>query len=67
MERNRLKRRLREIIRLHVLPTLPPFDLVVRTRREAYAASFLALTSELVGGTERLTGSGDRNATRDQS
>ncbi|MDQ6829177.1 MAG: ribonuclease P protein component [Gemmatimonadota bacterium] len=54
VERNRLKRRLREIIRLYVLPTLPPLDLVVRTRREAYAASVPILTSELVRGTERL-------------
>jgi ribonuclease P protein component len=47
--RNRLRRRLKEIWRREVAPTLPPLDVVVRARREAYAAPFAALRAELVG------------------
>ena len=47
MARNRLRRRLREILRREVLPQLPPIDLVIRARRAAYAASFAVLRAEL--------------------
>jgi ribonuclease P protein component len=47
--RNRLRRRLKEIWRREVAPTLPALDVVVRARREAYAAPFDALRAELVG------------------
>lgn len=52
--RNRLKRRLREIVRVDVLAGLPGIDLVIRTRPEAYAASFDALRAEVRRGAERL-------------
>jgi ribonuclease P protein component len=47
VERNRLKRRLRELARTRLLPTLPPIDVVIRSRPEAYAASFDALARQV--------------------
>lgn len=51
--RNQLKRRLREIVRTRVLPTLPPGDLVIRPQPAAYDATFERLAAELVGAAER--------------
>ena len=45
--RNRLRRRVREIVRLQALPALGPFDLVVRTRAAAYRAKFNELAGEI--------------------
>lgn len=45
--RNRVRRRLREILRREVLATLPPVDLVVRAKRAAYQAPFAVLRAEL--------------------
>jgi ribonuclease P protein component len=45
--RNRLKRRLRELVRLHLLPDAPSADIVIRARREAYSASFDALSADV--------------------
>lgn len=47
VERNRLKRRLREIVRTQLLGTLAPVDAVVKAQRNAYAASFESLAGEL--------------------
>lgn len=51
VERNRLKRRLREWVRLELLPALagltPVLDLMVRTSPSAYARSFAELGREL--------------------
>lgn len=55
VERNRLKRRLREIVRVDVLPTLRPIDLVIRARPEAYEASMTMLRTEMQRGAERLS------------
>lgn len=55
VERNRLKRRLREIVRRRLLPVLPPIDVVVRARSEAYGASFDALDAELARASVKLT------------
>ena len=55
MARNRLRRRLREILRRDLLRTLPAIDLVIRAKRSAYAASFAALRAELTGAVETLT------------
>ena len=56
VERNLVKRRLREILRVEVLPRLNAagvsVDILVRARREAYDASFEALRGELVGWAE---------------
>jgi ribonuclease P protein component len=47
VERNRLRRRLRELVRLKVLPTLTAVDLVVRTFPSAYDSSFGELSREI--------------------
>jgi ribonuclease P protein component len=51
VERNRLKRRLREWVRLELLPALagvaPVLDLMVRTSPSAYTRSFADLGREL--------------------
>jgi ribonuclease P protein component len=53
--RNRLRRRLREILRRDLLRTLPAIDLVIRAKRSAYTASFADLRAELTGVVETLT------------
>ena len=53
--RNRLRRRLREVLRREVLATLPPVDLVVRTKRAAYVATAPVLCGELRAGVRQLT------------
>jgi ribonuclease P protein component len=45
--RNRLKRRLRELARTRLLPALPPLDIVIRPRPEAYGATFDALARQV--------------------
>lgn len=45
--RNRLKRRLRELTRLRLLPSGLPFDVVLRARPETYAAAFDELGTEI--------------------
>jgi len=52
--RNRLRRRLRELLRRDPLRTLPPVDLVVRAKRTAYAASFADLRAELTEAARRI-------------
>lgn len=56
VERNRLKRRLREIGRTEVLPRLrsaeASVDVLVRARKEAYEASYQELRDELLEWTE---------------
>lgn len=58
VERNRVKRRLREIGRTRVLPRLKEqglaLDVLVRARREAYTAGFRTLMAELQAVTEDL-------------
>ncbi len=53
--RNRLRRRLREILRRDALASLPAVDLVVRAKRSAYAASFAVLRAEVADGVSRVT------------
>ena len=49
-QRNRLRRRVKEICRRSVLPVLPaPLDVAVRARRGAYEARFELLRAEIVG------------------
>jgi ribonuclease P protein component len=61
VERNRVKRRLRELVRLHVVGLLeahatahPPVDLVVRIFPSAYGRDFAALHSELEQAVQQL-------------
>jgi len=61
VQRNRLRRRLREIGRLEVLPRLADagkaLDILVRARREAYDAPYDALRDEVVRVTEGICSS----------
>ena len=45
--RNQLKRRLRELVRLQILPAQLEADLVLRIRPEAYQASFNRLATDI--------------------
>lgn len=54
VERNRLKRRLREVIRIEVLPGLAPMDLVVRVLPVAYDRTFDVLRAEVVQAVRRV-------------
>jgi ribonuclease P protein component len=58
VQRNRLKRRLREIVRIEILPGLAAHgvcvDILVRARAEAYEASFTTLRDELLSLREWL-------------
>jgi ribonuclease P protein component len=58
VERNKVKRRLREIVRKEVLPRLRDEgvngDLLIRARREAYAADYQHLLEELKEIVEEL-------------
>ncbi len=57
VDRNRLKRRLREIARIELLPRLATpdrgLDVLVRARREAYEAAFAELRAELLDWWEQ--------------
>ena len=55
--RNQLKRRLRELARLRLLPALadlPPADVVVRVWPSAYGAGFDALAADVVRALGQL-------------
>jgi ribonuclease P protein component len=60
VERNRLKRRLREIVRLEVLPVLhadgTAQDLVLRVFPSAYGRDMATLRSEVLQAMRRLGG-----------
>lgn len=52
--RNLVKRRLRELARIHLLPAGIVAEVVIRIRPEAYAASFEILTIEVLAVLEQL-------------
>lgn len=52
--RNRLKRRLREIVRVAVLPALGAQDIVIRTLPSAYRQSWPTLVQEVASMARRL-------------
>ena len=52
--RNRLKRRLRELSRLHLLPADLAADLILRIRPDAYDASFDRLASDVLRALDQL-------------
>jgi ribonuclease P protein component len=52
--RNRLKRRLRELTRIRLLPTDLPADVVLRIRPEAYDATFDILAADIVQALVQL-------------
>jgi len=53
--RNRLRRRLRETLRRGALARLPPIDLVVRSKRAAYAAPAAVLRDAMLTGVSQVT------------
>jgi ribonuclease P protein component len=55
VDRNRLKRRLRELVRTQLLPAAPPTDVVIRARPEAYDATFEVLAAALARVVTHLT------------
>lgn len=57
--RNRLKRRLRELVRVTVLPFLGPQDLVIRTLPSAYKQSWDVLGMEIATLMRRVPKPGD--------
>ena len=54
VDRNRLKRRLRELVRTHLLSRADSVDLVIRARPDAYAVSFDALGADIARTTMQL-------------
>jgi ribonuclease P protein component len=46
--RNRVKRRLRELVRRELLPTMAPVDMVIRASASSYRATFDALRSAML-------------------
>ncbi len=54
VERNRLKRRLRELTRLEVLPDLAPMDLVFKVLPVAYARDFETLRAEVLQAVRKI-------------
>jgi ribonuclease P protein component len=52
--RNRLRRRVREILRRELLASLPAVDVVVRARLDAYSAAFAELRAELADAAARI-------------
>ena len=54
VDRNKVKRRLRELVRLHVLPVLPAIDVVLRAAPKAYTRSFDELREEVAKWSQQL-------------
>lgn len=54
VRRNKLKRQLRELARLTLLPRPVSCDVLLRARREAYAASFDGLRADVADLAVRL-------------
>lgn len=50
VERNRLKRQLRDIVRTQLLGTLPAVDIVVKALPASYSAEYATLMDELHKG-----------------
>ena len=47
VERNRVKRRLRELVRVRLLPRLEGIDLLIRAKPEAYDSTFDQLATDV--------------------
>ncbi|MFL5637961.1 MAG: ribonuclease P protein component [Gemmatimonadaceae bacterium] len=47
VERNLVKRRLRELVRIDLLPVLPSVDLLIRAKADAYGSSFEQLAGDV--------------------
>ncbi len=58
VERNLVKRRLRELLRLEILPFLGPMDVVIRAAPAAYDASFETLRDAVRRAREKVLAPG---------
>ena len=65
--RNQLKRRLRELARLRLLPTMLPFDIVIRTRPDAYDVGFDGLQADIERTLTQLTRWSASSSSRDET
>lgn len=54
VDRNRLKRRLRELVRTRLLVMAPSVDVVIRARPDAYTASFEMLKVDITHAAMQL-------------
>jgi ribonuclease P protein component len=54
VDRNRLKRRLRELVRTRLLSVAPSIDIVIRARPGAYSVSFEVLESDITHAVTQL-------------
>jgi ribonuclease P protein component len=64
VRRNRLKRRLREIARLQIMPAPYSCDVLIRARRQAYDAQVAALRADVADVVAQLS---TRAATPDRT
>jgi ribonuclease P protein component len=55
VDRNRLKRRLRELVRTRLLPALPVCHVVIRARAEAYEDDFAMLARQVERAGREIT------------
>lgn len=55
VDRNRLKRRMRELVRQILLPTGGSFDLSIRASPDAYAVTFAALRASVLALVPRIS------------
>jgi ribonuclease P protein component len=62
VERNRIKRRLREAVRLHWPQNLGAFDVVVNPKKSALRAEFSELCSEIRRAFEVISKAGTKDA-----
>ena len=63
VERNAVKRRLRELVRTALLPLLAPVDMIIRVSPAAYKASFDTLRGAVEQTARQLPVESPRNAT----
>jgi ribonuclease P protein component len=54
VERNRLKRQLRDIVRTQLLGTLPAIDVVIKAQPTSYRADYGTLMDELKKGAHAI-------------
>lgn len=54
VDRNRLKRRLRELVRIRLLSMISSVDVVIRARSEAYTASVEGLEADITRAATQL-------------
>lgn len=60
VDRNRLRRRLRELARTRMIPNLGGIDVVVRSLSSAYETSFDELTAEVAKIAQELSSKAER-------